>query len=143
MKKMDHVANLLAAKAMLDELPDAALYPKLEWWTNPELRQACDASDVKPRATRVSCGAVGCFGGWVAATPYFQKLGVECDVDTGAPELVDSNGTRHWPYETGLKLFGVMGMFDERHSYEPRSEREVIEQRIQRALEFALEREGK
>lgn len=141
MGKMDRVANLLAAKAMLDELPDAALYPRLGDWANSALVDACRAGakvePLKERQSRHSveheCGAVACFGGWVAQTPYFQKKGVKCDRYDGSPKMGGLGAMG-----VSLKLFGNYSMFSARQENERGTERQIIEKRIEKALRYEL-----
>lgn len=144
---MDQIKNLLVAQAMIDELPTAALYPRLADWGNNELRTACrlDTPIEPKRDANHECGAVGCFGGWVAVTPYFKKQGVTCD-EGGAPSMKAGPGDEYnysgKLYGDGVskKLFGDPGLFDsQRITEHGLSAREVINKRIKNALRKLIE----
>jgi hypothetical protein len=144
--KQDIIQNLLVAQAMLDELPDAALIPNLGDWGNAELRDN-DGEGIKPNeVVDCMCGAVGCFGGWVAATPYFQNRGVERE--HGTPFIrqlpVDRPGSdTYWSPAGNVSdaLFGVSDMFESRRANEEGlTEREIIQRRIKQALVQAIKK---
>lgn len=139
---MDQIKNLLVAQAMIAELPDASLMPGLRDWANDELRYSCDAGkSPEPKRNGMDCGAVGCFGGWVAVTPYFKKLGVECDSD-GSPTMKPGPNDYQYSYGGRLyadgvsnKIFGQPGLFDSQRGTEyGKTPRQAINERIRNAL---------
>lgn len=119
--KHDHIGNLLAAQAMVEAMPNRAFMRHLKWFTN-------DAMMKNPH----DCGSIGCFGGWIAVEPYFQKIGVQ-RTSWGAPLLGEECSMKF----TSRILFGDSSMFDE--CYGELTEKEIILARIRRALESAIE----
>ena len=118
------IENILVAKAMMDSLPDSAIYPKLDYWNN---------WDMVPLGHN-HCGAAACFGGWVAVHPHFRKQGISIGAG-GQPELSRST------YSAAEELFGSceagnVSVFSPNISR--RSDRNEIDRRLQVLLDNRL-----
>lgn len=76
---------LFARDVMWPSIPDENIIAKLSTWRRR--RNNGDPNDygfVVPR--KVDCKTVACFGGWIAANPYFKAQGVRADSE-GAPVM--------------------------------------------------------
>lgn len=113
------IKNCLVAKALMDSLPNKAIYPNLEYWQNDKM------ADKGPKG----CGAAACFGGWCAVHPYFKRQGVEADSD-GAP--IFKGDPMSYFKEVSKFLFGDSEMFEA--NYGGLADRAEINRRIERAL---------
>lgn len=122
MKKHDHIGNILAATTMVRAMPNDAFVPHLAYWASEELQ--ADG----PHA----CGAIGCFGGWIAVDKFFRAQGVHQNA-VGQPVIVGNE----WPKDISERLFGDRNLFDAREDHERGPEKDIILRRLKDALEEA------
>lgn len=98
---VDQIINLQVARTAIESMPVQAFWPRLGgWWKKGKTKE---------------CGAVGCFGGWVAAMPYFRRKGVRRDTDDGAPVMRTPYGALMLASEVSNELFGDPNMFFAMH----------------------------
>jgi hypothetical protein len=113
------LANLAAAQAMMEKLPEEKL----------NLRSFRDPFGVEGESTNFSkppeCGTICCFGGWCAWEPASMALGVRAEPSLGCPELdFDVNAS------VSMFLFGDGEMFHARGGPDDRTDHEIVMDRI-------------
>ena len=139
------IENILAAQAMMAEIPDGHIAPNLGSWARMGGGRSYVDTPSEEQLCELHCGSAACFGGWVAVTPHFKKQGVRRDEEDGSPfmKVQNENDTVDHLHgsEVAKALFGEEYMFNAQMSTEgPRStpERLIIERRLQVALSRRL-----